>query len=151
MLVPVEPGVELPYHAGDPVPPGYRLHARPRHGLIVGGSVLGGVPWALGVTAAVTSNFDDNTGYLFVPVLGPWLVMISGGAEDNCGVSDVCTDRSFTRMILALDGLAQAAGAILIIVGVHEPERLLVRERIVGVGPARLGRDGYGMSVHGSF
>jgi hypothetical protein len=146
--------MELPYEEGDPIPQGYRLIEQKRRGLIIGGSIVTGVPWALSLTAATSSNFDNKSGFLVVPVLGPWLMLLAGGAKDGeCGSDDFCSgDKSGTRAVLVLDGLAQTAGAVMFVAGIAIPRKRLVRADVtVGVTPTPLGRDGYGLSAVGTF
>lgn len=153
------PGMELPYRDGDPIPPGYRVIEQKRRGLIIAGSLTAGVPWALGVAAAAGANFEDKTGWLVVPVLGPWLMIAAGGANEDrsCGSFDTdesdCYDNNAAlRGVLALDGLVQAAGAVMFACGMTIPRKRLIREDVtVSMLPSRVGRDGYGMGLVGSF
>src|SRR6188474_2050142 len=39
------PGMELPYEDGDAIPAGYRVREQARRGLVIGGSIMTGVPW----------------------------------------------------------------------------------------------------------
>jgi hypothetical protein len=151
------PGMELPYQEGEPVPPGYRVIEQKRRGLIIAGSLTAGIPWALGVAVASGANFEDKTGWLTVPVLGPWLMIAAGGADEekNCDstvTSDCYDDHASVRGVLALDGLVQAAGAVMFVCGMAIPRKRLVREDVtVSMLPTRVGRDGYGMGFVGSF
>jgi len=149
------PGMELPYEEGDPIPAGYRLRKQPRRGLIITGSILTGVPWALSVTAAVGADFDNKTGFLLVPALGPWLTLLAGGGkDDDCATSsDFCSgDNSGLRAVLVLDGLVQTTGAVLLVAGIAIPRQRLVRQDVtVGIVPALVGNDGYGLGAVGTF
>ena len=151
------PGMELPYEAGDPIPPGYRLVEQRRRGLIIAGSILVGAPWVLGVTAATAADFKDGTGLLFIPVLGPWLMFATKAVRNSgtsCTASDGCTngDRAGLRAVFLLDGLVQAGGAAMFVTGFLAPrKRLIRRDVVVSVLPARLGADGYGLSASGTF
>lgn len=150
------PGMELPYEEGDPIPPGYRVAKQPRRGLITGGAIMTGIGWSLSLTAAVAADFEDKTGYLVVPVLGPWLMLATGGAKDDCysysATSSYCDNNAGLRSVLVLDGLLQTAGAIMIVAGAAIPKVRLVREDItVGFVPTTFGAGSAGIGAVGSF
>jgi hypothetical protein len=152
------PGMELPYEEGDVVPEGYRVRTQPRRGLVIAGSIVGGVPWAFSVMAAVDTNFEDKTGFLLVPALGPWLMLAAGGARDEpCDDSDsfdgYCHgDNSSKRAVLVLDGLTQVAGAVMLVAGIALPRKRLIRSDVsIGLAPTPLGQNGYGASAVGTF
>jgi hypothetical protein len=147
------PGMELPYDDGDPIPPGYRVVKQRRRGLIIAGSIVVGVPWVFGVTAATADNFQDGTGFLVVPVLGPWL-MLATSARDNCSPNDgLCSSsKSGERAVLVLDGLVQAAGATMFFAGMLVPRLRLVRnDVVVSVIPMELGHGAHGLGAVGTF
>jgi hypothetical protein len=82
----------------------------------------------------------DNGDFLFVPVAGPFLQMTR-------------TDSSSGNVTLAIDGIAQAAGATMLIVGITSPKTVLVRNDLgqVRVLPMRMGQDGGGLGLVGTF
>lgn len=152
--------MELPYEDDQAIPPGYRLVERRRRGLIIAGSLVLGIPWMFSVTGAVAADFDDKSGFLVIPALGPWLMLAAGGAkDDNCvdtlggTFDDTCNaDKAGLRAVLVFDGIAQTAGAVMFFVGMTSKTKRLVRtEPFMGVSPVRLGRDGYGLGFHGTF
>lgn len=149
------PGMELPYEPGDPIPPGYHLREQPRRGLVIAGALMTGVPWALSVTAATAANFDNKLGFLFIPAIGPWLALATGAGKDKtCASTDeFCDgDRASARAVLVLDGLVQSAGATMLVIGLLVPRKRLVRDDVtLGLVPATLGRDGYGLGAVGTF
>jgi hypothetical protein len=164
MLVPVAPAPtpppgpkELAYSEGQEVPPGYRVEERMRRGLVIAGAVMTGVAWSLSVTGAVSANYEDNSGFLMIPVFGPWLMLATGGADDPpCEPIDqelsICQDNAGLRAILVLDGLVQTAGGIMFVWGMTSTSKRLVREDVaIDVVPMRLGRDGHGLGVVGTF
>jgi hypothetical protein len=146
---------ELPYEQGDPIPEGYQLRDRPRRGLVIAGSVVTGVPWVFSVMAAVASDYENWSGFLLVPALGPWLMLATGGASDEPCASggDSCSGgRSGLRSVLVLDGLIQTAGAAMFVAGLAIPRKRLVRTDVsVGFFSTPLGRDGYGLAAVGTF
>jgi hypothetical protein len=149
--------MELPYEEGQVVPPGYRVSEQRRRGLIIAGSLVTGIPWVFSVTGAVAADFENESGFLLIPGIGPWLMLAAGGAKNReCGAEDfsnVCNaDKSGMRAVLVLDGITQTAGAIMFIVGMASTKKRLVRSDVlVGVSPVRVGKDGYGLGVQGSF
>ncbi|HTQ02206.1 MAG TPA: hypothetical protein VMI54_00065 [Polyangiaceae bacterium] len=139
------PGMELPYEDGDPVPPGYRLLHQRRRGLIIAGSIVTGVPWALGLTVATSANFGDNSGLLVVPVLGPWLMLATNPVREDNG-------KAGERGVLVLDGLMQGAGAAMFFAGMFVPRVRLVRsDVVVSVVPLELGHGAHGLGAVGTF
>jgi hypothetical protein len=142
------PRIIRDYEDGDQIPPGYHAESRIRTGLVVGGAVTFGVLYLLSVLvgAAISdtnkafNNSKDNGDFLFVPVAGPFLQMTK-------------TDSSSGNVTLAIDGIAQAAGATMFIVGVTSPKTILVRNDLaeVHVMPMKMGTNGGGLGLVGTF
>jgi hypothetical protein len=142
------PRIIRDYEDGDQIPPGYHAESRIRTGLVVGGAVTFGVLYLLSVLvgAAISdtnkafNNNKDNGDFLFVPVAGPFLQMTK-------------TDSSSGNVTLAIDGIAQAAGATMFIVGVTSPKTVLVRNDLgeVRVMPMKMGTNGGGLGLVGTF
>lgn len=142
------PRVIKDYEEGEPIPPGYHAESRVRTGLVVGGAVTFGVLYLLSALtgAAIndvnkaTSSNNDSGDFLFVPVAGPFLQMTK-------------TESSTGNVFLAIDGIAQAAGATMLIVGITSPKTVLVRNDLgqVQVMPMRMGKDGAGLGLVGTF
>ena len=136
------PRVINDYQDGDPVPPGYHADTRVRKGLVIGGAVTFGSMYLLSVLVASTANDiqKDSATLLYVPVLGPFLQMGK-------------TDSSSGKTILAIDGLAQAAGVAMLIGGLVSPKTVLVRNDLaeISVVPMRVGTDGSGAGLVGKF
>ena len=129
----------------QPIPPGYHRDTRVRKGLVIAGAILFGVPYLYSAGFAaigddVTRNGESNPAkFLYIPVLGPFIEMGQ-------------TDSSTLRYFLALDGIAQSAGAFMFIYGLTSPKTVLVRNDLaMTVIPARMGHDGQGLSVLGRF
>lgn len=107
------------YKAGEAVPPGYHVAERTRTGLVVGGAVTFGSLYLLSLLVAA-GGADLNRGgtnpvaALYVPALGPFIQMAS-------------TESSTGKVFLAIDGLAQTAGAIMFVVGLASPRTVLLR------------------------
>jgi hypothetical protein len=148
------PGMELPYEEGDPIPDGYRVREQKRRGLIIAGSIVTGIPWMISLTAAVAADYDNKSGFLVVPAIGPWLMLAAGGARDeDCHGDGFCSgSRSGLRATLVLDGLMQTAGAIMFVSGFAFPRHRLVRNDVtVSFAPTTFGPQSYGLGAVGTF
>jgi hypothetical protein len=153
------PGMELPYEEGEPVPLGYRVVKQTRRGLVIAGSIVGGIAYGFSIVGATSDDFNHKSGSLLVPVLGPWIMLALGGAKDvpSTGYcfdtsSSSCGSRSGLRGVLVLDGLMQGAGAAMLIVGIAVPKTRLVRKDVtLSMLPMPLGKDGYGLGAVGQF
>ena len=146
------PRIIKDYEEGEPIPPGYHPESRVRTGLVVGGAVTFGVMYLLSVLvgAAISDANKVNKAYggnggetgdlLYVPVAGPFLQMTK-------------TESSSGNVTLAIDGIAQAAGATMLIVGITSPKTVLVRNDLaeVRVMPMRMGDKGGGLGLMGTF
>jgi hypothetical protein len=128
---------------GDPIPYGYHREERTRKGAVIAGSILFGITYGYSAFfAALGEDIDSNNNGaapLIIPVLGPFITMKN-------------SDSTSLNYILALDGLAQAAGAALMIHGIFFPKPVLVRNDLgLSFVPAPMGKDGQGMMVTGRF
>jgi hypothetical protein len=147
------PGMELPYEEGAPIPPGYHVVSQKKRGLIIAGSIVTGVPWVFGVMGAVGSNFDNNSGLLLIPVVGPW-AMLATNATRSCSSSDpLCSDsKAGMNAVLVFDGIVQTAGGIMFAVGMFSPRLRLIRnDVVVSVLPTSFGQGRYGLGAIGTF
>ncbi len=158
-----EPGApataEPPYR--DQAPAGYEYEEHtPAAPIVVGGLMLA-IPYATGLGIAGAEDFANGSGWLAVPAVGPWLALLS--RENPCDTakdaqefnSDVghCVAEPFVRGMLVLDGVLQATGTVVMIVGASSSEKRLVPNRSprVVAMPQPVGRSGYGVGVVGSF
>jgi len=146
----------LPYRDGEPIPAGYELRSRPRLGLVIAGAVVGGAAYGFAVMGAVDDRFENKEGFLLVPVLGPWLTIGAGGADDgSCrpeATECLPRDNRTKRFVLGLDGVLQAAGAIMLTTGIVFPRQRLERsETSVSLLPAAWGEGRYGAVLVGAF
>lgn len=151
------PPRERRYVEGQRIPPGYTVEERVRRGPIIAGSIVFGVPYVLGLLAASADDFPNQSGWLVVPVAGPWVTLVSRddtchddfGGDDDVSYHYDCTDGVDT--LLVLDGLMQATGAALFIWGVSSSKKVLVRDDVAWrLTPARVG-SGYGFVTHAEF
>ncbi|MES1184872.1 MAG: hypothetical protein ABUL60_13745 [Myxococcales bacterium] len=145
----------LPYEDGEPIPAGYQVRQEIRRGPVIAGAIVMGVPWTFSVIGASAADFEDMSGFLLLPGVGPWLMLLAGGANDvDCGLrDDFCArDRSGLRGVLLLDGMVQSAGAVMLTIGLLYPRGYLV-PNVVGVSivPTQVGPHGYGLGAVGTF
>jgi hypothetical protein len=144
----------LKWKEGERVPPGYHVEERVRRGMVIAGAITLGVPYIIGLSFASAADFENSSGWLAVPALGPWLMMAF--REDQCDeveerYSD-CISDGILRVYLTIDGLAQTAGAILLLVGIADKKPRLVADETakIVVTPRRVG-SGYGLGIQGTF
>lgn len=109
----------LEYVEGAEIPDGYTKVERVRKGLVIGGAVTLGVGWLIAATAAasIDDEIEDETAPLFIPVVGPFIAMGTLEAE-GAG-----------RAALFVNGMAQAAGAAMLIGGIAATKTVLVRTK----------------------
>jgi hypothetical protein len=134
------------WEEGQPVPYGYHPETRARKGLVITGAVLFGVLYLLStlIASANDSSYDGNRyTALWIPVAGPF---IQAGASNNA---------SGDREIFVLDGVAQAAGVTMLVLGLAFPRHILVRNDLLSVSflpaPMKVGHDGGGLGLVGRF
>lgn len=149
------------WEPGEEVPEGYRVVRKSRRGLVIAGSIVGGIAYGGSLVAATAADYEDESVALMVPVAGPWIMLALGGAKNRtCTESELsdylrrdhCGDRSGARAALALDGLMQVAGAAMLTIGIAYPSTRLVRKGLqVSMAPVSFGHDGYGVGAIGSF
>jgi hypothetical protein len=139
------PRVIKDWNEQSPIPAGYHPETRRRVGVITGGAILFAVPYffsALSGAVAADNNKWNNTNpavAMYVPVAGPFIQMAT-------------SDSATLSLVLALDGLAQATGLTMLIVGLASPKKVLVRNDLgtLSLAPLMLPTGG-GMALHGSF
>jgi hypothetical protein len=142
-----------PYRDGMPLPPGYHLEERPRRGLVIAGWLAAGIPYGLGLTFAASSDFENESGWLAVPFLGPWLTLQKRdyGCDDDDEADDHSCLEDAVIAPLILSGIAQTAGGTLLLVGYLATKTYAVRNDVsYVVVPSRVG-SGYGLTWAGEF
>lgn len=155
----------LPHLEGQPTPPGYRLETRPATGLIVGGLLTWGMAYAVGVAYAAAHDFEDGSGWVAAPLVGPWAAI--GARDFGCELTgasvaatrrevDQCVDGALGEVeataVLTADGILQAMGASLFLIGLASSESIWVRSDIAGL-ELRPGARGarFGLTLQRSF
>jgi hypothetical protein len=129
----------LPYREGFPLPPGYEVVKRPATGLLAGGLVGLGIAYAGGVAFAAANGFDNGTGWLAAPVVGPWGA-IAVREYETCRTRTVAEAQRCVRnavkevrviTFLAVDGIAQLAGGLVTLAGLLSTREELIRSDLV--------------------
>ena len=105
-----------------------------------------GVLWiltAIPSTIAADVSGQGNIALGAIPLIGPFALIPQGGGYAS--VDFVCV----------LDGLAQVAGAAMLIAGIAAPRKVLVRADSAGVTfmpkPMTFGKNGGGLGMAGTF
>lgn len=146
------------WQPGDPVPRGYHVEDQPRSGLVVAGAITLGIPYFFSAVAALSANSQNESAWLYMPVAGPWLTLGRRAYSCNADATNQTTSQSlgcvadvFVVMGLIFDGIVQATGATLLLVGELATRPGLARdESALRVVPMRLGT-GAGAGVVGTF
>ena len=140
--------------SGRPPPAGYRADTRIRKGLVIGGAVTFGAMYLLtALTAAAindsksytyssigtTSSKSSSAGLLYIPVVGPFAYLSNAGSQS-------------ATVVLIIDGVAQAAGAAMLIGGLAIPKHVLVRNDLAKIEIMPLVAPGHtGLGLVGTF
>jgi len=86
--------------------------------VITSGVVTFGISYGVAAIAAASSDRDSNK-RMYVPLLGPWLAMADRG---DCPVAESrCDHETRDKVLMAVDGVFQAAGVITAVYGVLTP------------------------------
>jgi len=150
----------LPYRTGLPIPPGYHVEHRAAHGLIGGGLATLLIAYTTAVVLGVSAKMEDGTGWLIVPVIGPWAAIgaRSYHCENNPLLANKCVSGAFSEVqtiaILSADAVVQATGAVLFVAGLASGHDELVRSDLqakVRVVPQAVGTSGFGIGIDGRF
>jgi hypothetical protein len=131
--------------------------------MIAGGVTLA-VGYLAGIGYAASQGFDNGTGWLAVPVAGPWGAIQA--RDFKCKSSAQVSQKDINRCVdgalgevgaitfLAMSGLVQAVGATLFLVGAgtvdHQWVRADLAEVEVQAAPGPVGT-GYGLQISGKF
>jgi hypothetical protein len=153
----------LPYDDGLPVPAGYEVVSRPVTGLVTGGVVGLVTSYGVGIIVGATQGFKNGTGWLAVPLIGPWAAI--GTRKYECAASTTvaearrCVNSAVGEVqlitFLAVDGIAQLATGFVTLAGLMSTRKALLRTDLlpaqVSVIPPGPGRDGWEVTARGEF
>lgn len=135
---------EMNYVDGNPIPYGYTRIQKTRKGLVIAGAVTLGVVYgfsaAFGAVGEDLRNANEthtDTSAMWIPIAGPFLQIKE-------------TSTSTGKLFFFHVGLAQTAGALMLVYGLTAPRTLLVRNDQLSVVPM-LSKDAGGMMVSGRF
>jgi len=135
-----------------------------RKGLVIpGASVTGGL-YLLGLAVAGTqpSNGGNPSGYLIIPIIGPWIALQQLGNYDeaacdreNTDSSKICPSKDGARTAYQLLGAGQLVGVGLIVLGIVASRTDIVPDAVaehqITVAPFYAGANNAGVAVGGSF
>jgi hypothetical protein len=129
----------LPYYQGMPVPPGYKVVTRPATGVITGGAVGLAASYATAVIFGAAQGFDNASGWLAAPIIGPWLA-ITERNYGQCKTANVqearqCVTQAVHEVqyitFVAVDGVFQMATGFLLLAGALSAKDELLRQDLV--------------------
>lgn len=132
--------VALPAYPGFPPPPGYIEKVHHNRGLVGVGALVLGVTYALGVGAAASTGFADQSGWAVVPIAGPFIAagqrdLTCNQAGDPLAAIRRCQQESLTDAtavaILVGVGIGQLLGTALLMAGVLDRQRVWLRSDLV--------------------
>jgi hypothetical protein len=126
--------VKLRYQDGVAPPAGYHMEEHPRKGLVIGGAVTLGTAYFLSATIGLSSSNPDDR-WLLMPVFGPFIDMGARGSH-SCGPNSNAVDcnlfEPIIRFYLAMDGIVQTAGGVLLLSGFLFPKKEFVSDTYYG-------------------
>lgn len=138
----------MPYEDGYPVPDGYHPTTRVRTGLVIGGAITFGLPYLI----TATTGGSGGEGVLVVPLAGPFIEigrLHAGGGSGDKSLEAIVTG------ILVVDGLMQVGGAAMLIAGLVNKKKVLVRDDVAKstwhVTPLTMGQGGVGFGIVGTM
>lgn len=147
-----------PVYAQPAPAPREQTVSRPNYGLIISGAVLLGVGWVLNIITGLpagddpfssgsTAEWDAFRVTSIIPAAGPWIQL---------AVKPTPFSQDYWGPWLIIDGLMQAAGLIMLVVGIATPrtETVLAQGSGGGVELAfvpRIGPDQLGAGLLGRF
>jgi len=123
----------------------------PNRYLLTSGIIVFGVPYLTSVVVGASSNHSGDN-HLYVPLAGPWMDMADRGPTNG---ND---NETANKVLLGVDGVFQAIGALQIIGALLMPETKEVTTvpataftPEMHVTPAKMGYGGYGMAAFATF
>jgi hypothetical protein len=140
----------LGFREGMFIPPGYHLSTRPHRILLVSGLSMVSSPYLLGLIVGAFDGFDNQKGWLFLPIAGPF---ITSSRRHRCSDSSLvtCVHDSGTSTVLAIDGIVQGAGALTMLIAVAVQEKVLVRNDMGFIVAPSAVAGGAGITALGRF
>lgn len=126
---------EKPYREGATVPPGYHVETRAGE-LVIGGAIALGSSYlptvSLGTLILARGNHELAT--LYIPIAGPFIAVGHVNYRRDPDGSDLNNSLPYVLAVgLILDGIAQTAGAVLLIAGASSPKKVVVKDGAAAV------------------
>lgn len=133
--------VALPAYRNFPPPPGYTEKVKRNVGLITAGTIVFASTYALGIGAAGATGFKNQSGWVALPVAGPFIA--ASQRDFDCGnpstpaAVQACQRETVSEAgavaVLAGIGVGHVLGMTMLIAGLLDKQRLWVREDLVSV------------------
>jgi hypothetical protein len=127
------------------------VHTHANTPAVVSGAVTFGVAYGAAVIVAATTDRDANK-HLYIPLVGPWLAI--SNRADCPGEQDGCSTETGKKILLGVDGVFQAAGAVVLAYGLLTPRsytRSSVGGQPVEIVPVAMQGGGRGLGFTGTF
>jgi len=126
----------IKYKEGMAPPAGYHFEESPRKGLVIAGSItLGSTYFISALIGGSSTNRDDR--WLLVPVFGPFVDFgersSRGCLTANSPNVDCELFEPVIQTYLILDGIAQTAGGVLLVLGFLLPKKEFVSDAYYGL------------------
>lgn len=145
------------YIEGTPLPEGYHLETRSNRGLVFGGAAMVGIPYLIGTFGTLSVLGDGNTGWLAIPVVGPWLTLAN--RDTSCGEIGEpspggfeCFSDEVGNGLLIASGIMQALGTVMIAFGVANTREYAVADYAnLHITPVATPNGNYGLVVSGAL
>jgi hypothetical protein len=118
------PPLTLPYDDGQTVPQGYKVKTQRVRAAVIAGASTFGTSYIASLVAGAAAHASGGFAPLFAPVVGPFITV---GTARSQGAG---------TLWLALDGMAQTAGATVLIYGLVAREKFLEYDSARGPGRA---------------
>ncbi len=145
----------LPYHEGQPTPPGYYYDERYRMGLLIPGAAMLGATWIISsVMYPIVEDPANSTDFIYIPIFGPWVSL--GTRDPICDEQsdttlDLCNEQEI-KTALVLSGIMQAVGTGMLVLGFTWTDERFVRTDYASVSLSPLYvRSGGGLGLSGRF
>jgi hypothetical protein len=156
---PLPPGMKPPpeyrYTPGDMLPEGYHIEERPRRGFVISGYLTMGIPYGFGLMVGAVKQFENQLGWLAVPVAGPFLTFaLRDRACNEIGETAFdswhCVWDRTSEWFLITDGILQTVGATFLVIGYGSTTPFAVRDddSAFWLSPTLVG-DGGGIGAFG--
>jgi hypothetical protein len=125
----------------------------PSMAMIESGLTIFGLSYLPAVVVGAESGLNADRS-LFVPIAGPWIDLTQ---RPGCAAGTSCNSEDTAKVVIVVDGVFQAIGALTILGGflttAHETKtvRAATVEPTLRLRPVQMGQGGYGMLALGSF